>query len=103
MAGKKGKSGRFTKRHEIQIDDLCRLAVSTVKNYLEKKDAPLEKRAKISIEVVKKYMPTKLIGEGFDNTAVVYNVIQDIQRDLDKDRLSSMVLDRRDGMDTGRA
>jgi len=65
MAGTKGRSGRKSNRKEIDISELYELSIKTVREFIIS-DAPLENRTKIAIELVKRYMPTRIIGEGFE-------------------------------------
>jgi hypothetical protein len=58
----------------------------------------------VLIAVLKKIYPDRIQGEGFADTTNVYNIIQQIQRDFQESRNSSMELDsgKRDGIYLGR-
>lgn len=57
----------------------------------------------VLIALLKKLVPDKIEGDGIGSTAVIYNLIQQLQGDFQKDRSPSMALGKRDGVDSGSA
>jgi len=80
MPGVKGRSGRKSKREEIQSNELKELSIKTCREYLNS-DASLERRVEIAKHFALKAMPNKIEGEGFgDNITNLYNIIREIRQ-----------------------
>lgn len=100
MSGKKGRSGRRNNQEERDF----RTLVNKSYNYLMRNFSVFskEKRYHLSLEIVKKAMPSdiNLKGEGLKTD--VYNIIQTVQRGFHKSGKPPVVLAAGDGLDKGR-
>ena len=68
MAGIKGRSGRKSRREEIDIAELYTLSVKIVRDYLENPKIKQSAKTKIALEIVKKSMPQTInLGGQKDN------------------------------------
>uniref|UniRef100_A0A6M3LGC8 Uncharacterized protein n=1 Tax=viral metagenome TaxID=1070528 RepID=A0A6M3LGC8_9ZZZZ len=75
MAGKKGKSGRKSKKTEANINGLFGLAVETIDEFLNSKTIPLKEKAKIAIKLVERGIPQKInLGGQEDNPIEVVGI-----------------------------
>ena len=57
--GKKGRSGRKGYNEEAAINDILRLSATTVMQYLKHEEYPLDKKAQIATEFVKRRVGNK--------------------------------------------
>lgn len=103
MAGRKGCSGRWTASAEQKRRDTISKAWKIVDEILDSSENSPTK-LQTAHDIVLKDITIKMEGKGFGDLRNIYAVINQIQQDfISKDSESSLVLDRGDGVDAGRA
>jgi hypothetical protein len=102
MSGVKGRSGRKTHYEEMEAAEIVNLSQKTILDYLKDENISREKKIIVAQPFALKAMPQKIEGKGFGDLNI-YAIINQIQQDfISKSSEPSLVLDRGDGMDTGR-
>jgi hypothetical protein len=101
MSGVKGRSGRKSRSDEKKRLDIIDRAWDLVRDKLHSDD---KNRYDIARDIVLRDITQKVKGEGFDSKGTdIYQIIQQIQRDIPADRITPVGVDTRNGLDKRRA
>lgn len=93
--------GRKSLRDEVIQANVINLSWRTILDALHSKKITDDEKRNISLEVVKKTCPKEINLKGDAIATNIYNIIQEVQRDFQKNRLPSVVLDSGDGGNEG--
>lgn|SRR3990167_10754303 len=99
MAGKKGRSGRKSVRDEEKRLRVIEKAWAYIESIIDNAEAPMILKADICKSIITKDIPQDLNLKGDALVTNVYNIINQVQRDFQTSRLSSVVLDSGNGLD----
>ncbi|MEK6879509.1 MAG: hypothetical protein AABY22_07880 [Nanoarchaeota archaeon] len=91
--------GRKSLRDEVIQANVINLSWRTILDALHSPSISVIEKRNISLEVVKKTCPKEINLKGDALHADIYNIINQVQRDIQESRLSSLVLDSGNGVD----
>ena len=94
--------GRKSLRDETMQANVINLSWTTISRALNSKKLTEEEKRHISLEVVKRTCPKEINLKGDALNANIYNIISQVQRDIQESGKPPLVLDSGDGVDEGR-
>ena len=96
-------AGRKSLRDETVQANVINLSWTTILRALNSKKINEKEKRGICLEVVKKTCPKEINLKGEALGTKIYSIIQGVQHDFQKSRVSSLELDSGDGVHEGRA